>query len=154
MTFKLDKRETNSLFQLIALGWHILEQTCDEQERKPYSQLVNELVTNYVCYTGKQPLTKNQINILLKNFFYKMREYLDRYIENTMPSELAKRVAEYHYSLKDNKDLETCIRKGLAEEIYENEIKEKGMAAIYIDVADLDEQMEELMKEYKVSENI
>lgn len=150
MTFELEEDKTKYLFRMVALGNYFTERYCeDENEIETYKWVARQLMMEPFKDVISPALIDAQAEFSLESYFEEVRELIDKYEEEILPINLARKLAEYHYPVEDcERDVEDYTKNCIAEDIYLEVLEKQGIAVVHIDIPDFEDRVEKEFAEY------
>ncbi len=150
MKFELTKKQKEVFLDLLALGYQIISKDGTEEHCKDYDSVIEKIFSQSLQSSGMDPVTKNKIGVSIAEHRQNVSKSLNEYIRKEFFHAAAKLLAEYKYPVKDYRcEADDYTRQCIAEDLCLKELEEKGMAALRIDIPEIEDSVE---KEFNAEE--
>ena len=144
MKIELNEKELKAGLAMLSLGYYIVENGCNAQEkRKDYDSAISKVFGEYLqCMEKVIVVTESKIRLSVEEHLEDVKDCLETYTRNHLHDNIAAALADYKYPVKDYiTEVDQYTKNQIAEDMYLQVLKGKGMSAVNIEIDDFEEKV-------------
>lgn len=142
MKIELNEQEKDIFIRMAYIGNRIIQDSnMADEEKQKYTALSDMISSEYINSLQVMPEQELSEDDLYEKLLDEMMPLLENYEEQMIPYTLARMLADFIYPVESVLDFAED-RNIIAQSIYEQELSEKGMAIVRLDIPEFEKRVE------------